>query len=325
MVCKGVLAQLGEHLPYKQRVIGSSPIGPIFVYIENEKQLSKRGVMIKIITDSASDIVDNKREDLVILPVSITFGEEEFQDGITLTHEMFYEKLIECDALPVTSQVSPFAFEEAFREAVEAGHQVIAVTLSSKLSGTWQSACIAAEKFGDKVRVVDSENASLGQHALVEYALRLKDAGLSFEEVTQRLNADKGRIRLVALLDTLEYLKKGGRISKAAAMAGNLLSIKPVIAIQGGEVAILGKARGSRQGNNLLAEQITKTGGIDFEKPFFLGYTGLDDSMLKKYIADHEAFWKSSVDALETSSVGGTIGTHVGPGAIGVAFFSAGI
>nr|WP_300838726.1 DegV family protein [uncultured Acetatifactor sp.] len=281
--------------------------------------------MIKIITDSASDIVDNKREDLVILPVSITFGEEEFQDGITLTHEMFYEKLIECDALPVTSQVSPFAFEEAFREAVEAGHQVIAVTLSSKLSGTWQSACIAAEKFGDKVRVVDSENASFGQHALVEYALRLKDAGLSFEEVTQRLNADKGRIRLVALLDTLEYLKKGGRISKAAAMAGNLLSIKPVIAIQGGEVAILGKARGSRQGNNLLAEQITKTGGIDFEKPFFLGYTGLDDSMLKKYIADHEAFWKSSVDALETSSVGGTIGTHVGPGAIGVAFFSAGI
>ena len=280
--------------------------------------------MIRIITDSASDIVDNEREDLAILPVSITFGEEEFQDGINLTHRMFYEKLIECDELPVTSQVPPFAFEEAFREAVEAGSQVIAITLSSKLSGTWQSACMAAEEFGGRVRVVDSENASIGQHALVEYALRLKDAGLDFEEIVERLETDKKRIRLIALLDTLEYLKKGGRISKAAAMAGSLLSIKPVIAIQGGEVAILGKARGSRQGNNLLAEQIRQTGGIDFGKPFVLGYTGLSDAMLQKYIIDHESFWKSSVDTLETSSVGGTIGTHVGPGAIGVAFFSAG-
>lgn len=280
--------------------------------------------MIRIITDSASDIVDNRREDLTVLPVSITFGSEEFRDGITLTHEAFYEKLIECDALPVTSQVAPFAFEEAFREAVEAGGQVIAITLSSKLSGTYQSACIGAEGFGGKVRVVDSENASIGQHALVEYALRLKDAGLGFEEIVERLEADKKRIRLIALLDTLEYLKKGGRISKAADMAGSLLSIKPVIAIQCGEVAILGKARGSKQGNNLLAEQIRQTGGIDFEKPFVLGYTGLSDAMLQKYIKDHESFWKSSVDGLETSSVGGTIGTHIGPGAIGVAFFSAG-
>lgn len=280
--------------------------------------------MITIITDSASDIVDNKREDLTVLPVNINFGEEEFQDGVNLTHQMFYEKLIECDELPVTSQVPPFAFEKAFREAVEAGNQVIAVTLSSKLSGTWQSACIAAEGFGGKVRVVDSENASIGQHALVEYALRLKDAGLGIEEIVERLEADKKRIRLIALLDTLEYLKKGGRISKAAAMAGSLLSIKPVIAIQRGEVAILGKARGSKQGNNLLAEQIRQTGGIDFGKPFVLGYTGLSDAMLRKYIKDHESFWKSSVDALETSSVGGTIGTHIGPGAIGVAFFSAG-
>ena len=280
--------------------------------------------MIRIITDSASDVVGNKREDLRVLPVSITFGEEEFQDGINLTHQMFYEKLIECDELPVTSQVPPFAFEKAFREAMETGNQVIAITLSSKLSGTWQSACIAAEGFGGKVRVVDSENASIGQHALVEYALRLKDAGLGIEEIVERLEADKKRIRLIALLDTLEYLKKGGRISKAAAMAGSLLSIKPVIAIQRGEVAILGKARGSKQGNNLLAEQIRQTGGIDFGKPFVLGYTGLSDAMLSKYIKYHESFWKSSVDALETSSVGGTIGTHIGPGAIGVAFFSAG-
>ena len=278
--------------------------------------------MIRIITDSASDIVGNEREDLMILPITITFGEEQFQDGVNLTHQMFYEKLIESDELPVTSQVAPFDFEEAYREVKERGDRAIVITLSSKLSGTWQSANIAAEEYGDVVRVVDSENASIGQHALVEYALRLKERGLSFGEIVERLEVDKSRIRLVALLDTLEYLKKGGRISKAAAMAGSLLSIKPVIAIQRGEVAILGKARGSRQGNNLLAEQIHLTGGIDFEKPFVLGYTGLSDRMLQKYIADHESFWKSSVDALETSSVGGTIGTHVGPGAIAVAFFA---
>lgn len=279
--------------------------------------------MIKIITDSASDIVGNTREDLAVLPVTITFGEEQFQDGVNLTHRMFYEKLVECDDLPVTSQVPPFAFEEVYRQVREQGDQAIVITLSSKLSGTWQSANIAAQEYGDTVHIVDSENASLGQHALVEYALRLKEEGLALEEIVERLERDKKRIRLVALLDTLEYLKKGGRISKAAAMAGSLLSIKPVIAIQGGEVAILGKARGSRQGNNLLTEQISQTGGIDFDKPFFLGYTGFSDEMLQKYIADHEALWKGSVDALETSSVGGTIGTHVGPGAIGVAFFSA--
>ena len=280
--------------------------------------------MIRIITDSASDIVDSGREDLTVLPINITFAGEEYQDGVTMTHRMFYEKLVECDELPITSQVPPYVFEEAFGEVKEKGDQAIVITLSSRLSGTCQSAHMAAEEYGDTVRVVDSENASIGQHALVEYALRLKDSGLPFEEIVEKLEKDKGRIRLVALLDTLEYLKKGGRISRAAAMAGSLLSLKPVIAIQGGEVAILGKARGSRQGNNLLTEQIRLTGGVDFDKPFVLGYTGLSDSLLQKYIMDHEAYWKSHVDALETSSVGGTIGTHVGPGAIGVAFFSVG-
>ena len=279
--------------------------------------------MVRIITDSASDITDNNREELIILPINITFGEEEFQDGVTLTHRMFYEKLIESDELPVTSQVPPFTFEEIYRKVKAQGDRAIVITLSSKLSGTWQNANLAAQEYEDTVTVVDSENASLGQRALVEYALRLIEKGLSYEEILERLETDKSRIRLIALLDTLEYLKKGGRISKAAALAGSLLSIKPVIAIQGGEVAILGKARGSRQGNNLLAEQIRQTGGIDFEMPFVLGYTGFSDVMLQKYIADNEALWKHSVDALETASVGGTIGTHVGPGAIGVAFFSA--
>ena len=191
-----------------------------------------------------------------------------------------------------------------------------------KLSGTWQSANIAAESYEDMVHVVDSENVSIGQRVLVEYALRLKDGGMTALEIVEKLEAEKKNIRLIALLDTLEYLKKGGRISRAAAVAGSLLSIKPVIAIQGGEVAILGKARGSRQGNNLLAEQIRLTGGIDFSRPYVLGYTGLSDMLLQKYIADNEVLWKDHVEALDAVSVGGTIGTHTGPGAIGAAFFS---
>ena len=280
--------------------------------------------MIRIITDSASDIVDNEREDLTVLPINIRFGEDEFQDGVNLTHRMFYEKLVESDELPVTSQVPPTVFEEEYKAVEAQNDQAIVITISSKLSGTYQSAVIAAQDCGDTIKVVDSENASIGQRALVEYALRLKDEGFGYDEIITRLEADKKRIRLIALLDTLEYLKKGGRISKTAAMAGNLLSIKPVIAIQGGEVAVLGKARGSKQGNNLLAEQIQHTGGIDFGKPFVLGYTGLSDAVLQKYIDDNRALWQDSVDALDTASVGGAIGTHIGPGAIGVAFFSAG-
>lgn len=278
--------------------------------------------MIRIITDSASDIVDNTRGDLTVLPITISFGGEEFQDGVNLTHRMFYEKLVESDELPVTSQVPPYVFEEVYQSVRDHGDKAIVITISSKLSGTCQSAGIAAEEYGDIVRIVDSENASIGQRALVEYALKLKDQGLEYEEIIERLEKDKVQIRLIALLDTLEYLKKGGRISKTAALAGNLLSIKPVIAIQGGEVAVLGKARGSKQGNNLLAEQIRQVGGIDFGRPFVLGYTGLSDAVLQKYIADNEALWKGEVDTLDTASIGGAIGTHIGPGAIGVAFFS---
>ena len=136
------------------------------------------------------------------------------------------------------------------------------------------------------------------------------------------LEKEKKNIHLIALLDTLEYLKKGGRISKTAALAGNVLSIKPVVGVVDGEVIVLGKARGSRQGNNLLAEKIKSSGGIDFQKPYFLGYTGLTDALIQKYITDNEALWKEHVKDLSVTTVGGTIGTHVGPGGIAVAYFA---
>lgn len=279
--------------------------------------------MVKIITDSCSDIVDNKREDLIVLPITISFDSKEFQDGVNLSHREFYEKLIESDELPVTSQIPPAVFEEAYKTAVEQGNEVIVITISSKLSGTWQSANIGAEDYQKSVYIVDSENASLGERILVEYALRLKEQGLSAREIVEKLEKEKKNIRLIALLDTLEYLKKGGRISRAAAVAGGLLSIKPVIAIQGGEVVVLGKARGSRQGNNLLAEEIAKANGVNYDMPFILAYTGLTDVVIQKYIDDHENLWKGIVERPVPASVGGAIGTHIGPGAIGIAFFAA--
>ena len=173
------------------------------------------------------------------------------------------------------------------------------------------------------VYVVDSENACLGQGLLVRYAAMLRERGLTAAEIAAELDRKKKDIRLIALLDTLEYLKKGGRISSAAALVGGMLSIKPVISVEGGEVKLLGKARGSRNGNNLLTQLIGKTGGINFSMPFCLGYSGLSDRMLQKYISDSSEIYVGHCDAqdIPICTIGSTIGTHVGPGAIGAAFF----
>ena len=278
---------------------------------------------IRIITDSASDMPAVHRPEVAVLSMTVTFGAEEFQDGINLTHHQFYEKLIEGEDLPTTSQISPSQFEEVFRAAVDAGETVVAVVLSAKLSGTYQSACIAAEEFPGQVFVVDSANATLGELVLVERAVELMDQGLDAAAIAARLEEEKKEVCLVGLLDTLEYLKRGGRVSASVALVGGLLAIKPVVAVQDGEVVVLGKARGSKNGNN-LQYLIQRSGGVDFGRPYRLGYTGLDDSLLRKYIEDSSALWSGHTDALPICTVGGTIGTHVGPGAVAVAFFRKG-
>lgn len=276
---------------------------------------------IRIITDSASDMIYGDRADVSFLPLSVLFGDTEYLDGVTLTHQEFYEKLVESDQLPTTSQISPAKFEEAYQEVRDAGDQAIVITMSSKLSGTYQSAIIAAEGFEGTIFVVDSLNVTLGERILVEYALGLKDQGLDIPAIVEAVEREKHHIHLIALLDTLEYLKKGGRISAATAFAGTLLSMKPVVALQDGEIQMMGKARGSKQGNNLLVQYIEKVGGVDFDRPFHLGYTGLSDNLLQKYIKDSAPLWANQVDDLPVSTIGSAIGTHAGPGAIAVAFF----
>ena len=279
---------------------------------------------VRIITDSACDIPQEEARALGIevLPVTVVFGGEEYLDGVTLSNRAFFEKLVESDALPHTCQITPFQYGEAFRAAEEAGEEAVCLTLSGKLSGCWNSACLAAEDF-ENVTVVDSENVSIGLRILALLAARLRDGGLSAAQIAAALEAQKKRVRLLALLDTLEYLKKGGRISPAVAFAGGILSIKPVVAVQKGEVALIGKARGSKNGNNLLTQFVQQSGGIDFSMPYALGYSGLSDALLQKYIQDSEALYKDHVRELPVCCIGSTIGTYAGPGAVGVAFFSA--
>lgn len=276
---------------------------------------------IRIMTDSASDIPQGFYPGVSVIPLAITFGDKTFLDGVTLTHRQFYERLIESDELPTTSMVSPGRFAEVFEDAVNAGEDVVAVVLSSKLSGTYESALLAAQQFPGRVHVVDSMNATLGERILVEYAMRLRDQGLDAAAVAQGVQDVRGRVRTMGVLDTLEYLRKGGRISGATAAVGGMLSIKPVMWVDEGEIKQLGKARGSKNGNNYLM-RMCQENGVDFSMPHCVGYTGLDDKLLAKYVADSESLWREYVDELPTSTIGATIGTHVGPGAIAVAFFA---
>lgn len=283
--------------------------------------------MIKILVDSGCDLVADEAAELGVefLPMQISFADGDYADGVDLSHREFYEKLIECAELPKTSQINEYNFAEAFDRLTANGDEVIAITISSKLSGTFDCAKAAAKKCGGKVFVVDSLNCSVGERVLFMYALRLVSEGvLSADEIVDRLNAKKKDIKLLAVLDTLKYLKKGGRISPLVAFTGEMFSIKPVVAVVGGEVKVVGKAMGSKKSNNLLVKLIDECGGVDFDYPYAAAYTGLDDTLLQKYLQDSEALWKGNTDYVPVYSIGSTIGTHAGPGAIAVAFFAKG-
>lgn len=275
---------------------------------------------IRLIADSTADLLPELKEQVSVVPLTVHFGEEEFIDGVTIDHKTFYEKLVESDTLPSTSQATPDAFVQQFEKAKAAGEAAVVITLSSKLSGTYQSAVIAARDF-ENVYVIDSGTAAVGSGILVEQALRYLKEGCSAEQLVQKLEEDKKKIIIVALVDTLEYLKRGGRVSKTVAFAGTVLNIKPVLSVVDGEITMLGKARGSRQGNNLLVQEIEKAGGVDFTKPVLLGYTGMSDVLLCKYIEDSKHLWDDGVDTVRYTTIGSVIGTHAGPGAIAAAFF----
>jgi DegV family protein with EDD domain len=278
---------------------------------------------VKFIIDSASDVLPGECKKLgaVHVPLTVRFGDKEFADAVDLSHKKFYKMLTSGkEEHPTTSQVTPTAWASAMEEVTKDGDTAVVITISSKLSGTYQSAMIAADDY-ENIFVVDAGSVAMGNGILAEYALQLLDEGKSAAEIAAALEEAKKKIVVVALVDTLEYLKKGGRVSKTVAFAGGLLNIKPVLSVTDGEINILGKARGSKMGNNLLVQEISKAGGIDFTKPVLLGYSGISDALLLKYIEDSRHIWEGNLPEVRYTTVGSVIGTHAGPGAVVVAFF----
>lgn len=276
---------------------------------------------VRIIIDSAADFEPELAEahGITVIPMKTIFGEKEYAEAVDITREEFYEMLLASDEFPRTSQIPPFEFKGVF-EGIDPQDEAVVITLSSKISGTYESACAAAAEFAGRVIVVDSESATFGERLLVERAVALRNEGLNARGIAEILNAEKKSIRLIAVLDTLEYLKKGGRISAAAAAIGGALSIKPVVGVVDGEVAVLGKARGSKQGNNLLRKKIGET-AVDFSRPVHLGYSHGGKELLERYVDDSRDLFEGFRNELPASIVGSTIGSHIGPGAFGVAYF----
>ncbi|MBQ6929902.1 MAG: DegV family protein [Oscillospiraceae bacterium] len=276
---------------------------------------------VRIIIDSTVNVKKELDGRFPVVPLTINFGSESYADNVEMDHNTFYKKLVESEVLPTTSQPTPDAFAKAFEEAVNAGDEVVVITISSRLSGTYQSANIAAADFEGKVFVVDSYTVTIGAGILVERAVKLADEGKSAAEIAAVLEKEKENIRVFAVVDTLEYLKKGGRVSAAVAFAGGLLNFKPVIAIADGVVQSITKGRGNKQANQLMNTEVEKSGTVDFEKPILIGYTGADDSLMHTYIADYADIWGGDAAKINTAQIGSVVGTHAGPGAVAVAYF----
>lgn len=276
---------------------------------------------IKIMVDSASDFTEQQAMELGLLfvPMNVTFDGKDYLDGVNLFAEEFYEKLEDCKTMPQTSLINTYRWTESFEKATEDGSEVIAITISSKLSGTYEAAVEASKNFNGKVFVVDSMTAAQGEGILAKYALTLRNEGKTAQEISNLLEQKKSDICICAVIDTLKYLKKGGRISTATAIIGTTLSVKPIIAIINGEVKMIGKAIGNKKGNLTLNKIIEDMGNIDFDMPWSYVWSGNDKKNIEKYMQDSYHLIEGRESTLHV--LGSTIGTHIGPGAVGLTFF----
>ena len=274
----------------------------------------------RIIVDSTSDLSPELKKRLYIVPLNVNFGEERYIDGVTIDNKTFYEKLEKCDALPTTSLASPAAFMDEYEKVAKAGESAVVITVASKLSGTYQSAVLASNGY-ENIYVVDGGNVAIASGILIELAIRLADEGKSAEEIAKIVEEEKKKIVLIALVDTLDNLKKSGRISKTIAMAGGVLNIKPILTLIDGVIKMVSAARGLKMGYKMLVKEAEKLGGIDFSKPVLFGYTGLSDTSVCNFKDYSKSVWNERIVNVSYLLVGSVIGTHTGPGAIAIAFF----
>ncbi len=277
----------------------------------------------KIVIDSGSDISKKEAEELGIihLPIEVRMNGKDYLDGVNLFAEEFYKELETCTELPKTSQITPLRYQECFDEIVNNGDEAVVICLSSKLSNTYNNARMTAEQYDGKIYAVDSKNAFIGERALCLYAIELLKKGYNAKKIAEKLEEKKDKIKLYAIIDTLKYLKLGGRLSAASAFIGSLLAIKPIISVTEGEVRSINKAMGFKKGNKLVLELCDKS-EIDYKMPMFVGYSGTDMSNIESFLIELSA---SNIDRKfdknELCPMGSTIGTHIGPGAVAICYF----
>lgn len=277
--------------------------------------------MIRIITDSAADFepAELERMDITCIPLTVIFGETEYHENENLSKDQFYELLSETESFPKTSQASPQILLDLFEEASQKDDDAIYITLSSALSGTYQSAEMAKQLMrSDKCYVVDSLNGTGGQRMVVEYAVRLRDEGKTASQIVDALETMRDRIELYACIDTLEYLYRGGRISQTAYKLGTLANIKPIISVdKTGHVTVPAKTMGMRKGMDYLCKRV----GIqkpDPEFPFYVMYT--NNRSVGKALAERFEVMGITVPDDRIIQVGAAIGSHIGPEACGIVY-----
>ncbi len=278
---------------------------------------------VKIMVDSACDISEADAIAMggLLMPIEVRFGDEEFLDGVNILPNEFYSKLNNFKDIPQTSLINEFRWKSEFEKHVKNGDDLVVITLSSKLSGTYSAAVEAAKNFNGKVLVVDSMNAAIGERLLFEYALILVNQGIDAVTIKDRLDVEKSRIKLFAAVDTLKFLKKGGRISATTAFVGEMLSIKPLVSVIDGEVKLVGKAKGLKKANSQIIEFVKQTQGFDLQMPMGFLYSGTNKENLNKFLEETQSAWNFNNKDVNIHQIGCTIGTHVGPGAYGVAYF----
>lgn len=280
--------------------------------------------MIKIITDSGSDITQEEanRINIKVIPIVTIFSNVEYYDGVTISRDEFYHRLIDNKEYPKTTQVNPSSYMEAFEQEISSGNEILCITLGSKISGCYQSAILASSNFKKgKIHVFDSNSVSIGQRNFIYLALNCLNKGMTIEQTIAFLEEKKKYSITIASLDTLEYLERGGRISKTTAIIGNMFSIKPVIELKNGSIKLIGKARGYKNAHNLLTKTLEKYGGIDFSLPISVGYSGLSNELLEKYLESNKEVYQNNIKELPIYQIGAAIGTHCGPGTIVLSYF----
>lgn len=278
---------------------------------------------IKIITDSTCDLSKKLivANDIEVLPLSVNFGEESFRDGVDISSEVFFDRLRQAKVLPFTSQVNPAQFEVVFRRLLDDGHEIMGIFIAATLSGTYNSAILARQSFSEaeqkKIHLFDAKTSTVQLGLIVLEAAKAVAEGLKCSQIAERIIYGINHSKIILMMDTLEYLSKGGRLTASQAVIGNLLNIKPILTVEDGEIITLDKVRGRKKALKWIVDWVNHKGINPLEQPFILVHGDDLDNLdaLKNHLGER---YQEKLDY--ELCIGAVIGTHLGPGCVGIAY-----